>query len=239
MSHSFMDIHQHILYDMDDGPRTLESSFLQLRAASADGIAHIIATPHVTPGRDPFDLPAYHYKLKVLNTLCRERGLLVTVHPGAEILYTEETLRCLQAGMVPTLVNSRYVLLEFLPQASFDRLYTAARKLANAGFVPIFAHVERYEALMKDIKRVDDLRNELNVRIQVNCSTILQPRGLRMRRLLRSLLENGCVDYVATDAHNRTTRPINMGLCYQELERLYGRKTAIALTGANQQEIFM
>ena len=41
-----IDIHSHILPEVDDGPKSWDDSVEMCRMAAADGITHMVATPH-------------------------------------------------------------------------------------------------------------------------------------------------------------------------------------------------
>lgn len=234
----FVDMHQHVVYGLDDGAASFAASVDMLRISTRDAVREIIATPHVEPGRRRFEHQTFLHRLSQLGDACRENGWPLLLHPGAEILYTEATLRLLQEERVPTLAGSRFVLVEFQTAIAYEKLYEAVRTLANAGYVPVLAHVERYECLARDAERAFELKDLFRARLQVNCATVTGRRGLRLRRFLRALLSQGLVDYVATDAHNTTARPPCMRGCYDALCREVGAAYAARLTGGNQEEIF-
>lgn len=67
MSHltAAVDLHCHVLPDVDDGARDLEDAIALARQAEADGIAAICATPHIRHDHDVriVELPARLAKL--------------------------------------------------------------------------------------------------------------------------------------------------------------------------------
>lgn len=235
----FVDIHHHLVYGVDDGPQTVEESRLLLRAAYEDGISRIIATAHATPGRAPLDRDAYLQKVLGLNAYCKQGGMALRVYPGSEIYYTDAVERALQTGRALTLAGSAFVLVEFDQDVSPATLQEAARRLTNAGLRPVFAHVERYDCLVRDVRHVRGLRDRFDVRMQVNCKTVVRDKGLRVRRFMRDMLEMELIDYVATDAHSLARRPPRMTACYEALLESYGREVAARLTGRAQGEIFL
>lgn len=234
----FTDIHHHIAYGLDDGARRFEDAARMLRAAHKDGISTIIATPHVEPGRRAFDMAAYYERLDELNAYCMAREMPIGIFPGCEIMYTDETLRFLQSGRIPTLAGGRFVLVEFMPDVTYERLFEAVRKLANAGYRPVVAHIERYGCLVRNEAHIRELRELLRVRLQVNCTTVVEAKG-RMRRFVQNVLEKRLIDFVATDAHNVETRPVRMKACYRVIKEGYGAELAGALVKRNQAEIFL
>lgn len=234
----FVDLHQHVMFDMDDGAPSFGDTKNMIAASCADGVAHVFATPHVQAGRCGFELSAYRDRLKRMSDYCEENGLPITLHPGAEILYNGASLRAFQTGEIPTLGDSCFVLVEFYPDISFGALSQAVRLLSNAGYTPVVAHIERYECLVKDPACVRELKELYPVRLQVNCSTIIKPRHFRIRRFICGLLRDEGIDYVATDAHDTRIRPTCMRACHRILEARCGVRYADRVTGLNQQEIF-
>ncbi|HCJ59827.1 MAG TPA: protein tyrosine phosphatase, partial [Faecalibacterium sp.] len=48
----FTDYHAHFVYGVDDGAQTREEMYAMLDAAAADGVRHLFATSHSTPGME-------------------------------------------------------------------------------------------------------------------------------------------------------------------------------------------
>lgn len=234
----FIDIHHHLIHGVDDGPRTFEDTQQMLKRASEEGVTHIVCTSHATPGREAFPAERYLQHLEMAQQWCQEQGLPLTLHSGCEVLYTDESPRLLHKGYVPTLAQTWCVLVEFFPADPFERLCQAARALGNEGFTVIVAHVERYKAL-QSMKNVEMLRNEFDVRMQMNCNTVVSKKGFLMDRFVRRMLENGYIDMVGSDAHNVASRPCNMRACYDWLAARYGQEMAGRLCGGNQAELLM
>ena len=49
-----IDIHSHILPEVDDGPKSWEVACEMCRLSAEDGVEHIVATPHAND-RYPYD----------------------------------------------------------------------------------------------------------------------------------------------------------------------------------------
>lgn len=232
----FVDIHHHLIYGLDDGPKTAEQTHDMLRAAHEDGITHIVATPHATPGRDAFPITTYLSRVEEARSWCQEVNLPINIYTGAEILYTQDTPRLLCQGQIPTLAQTRSVLVEFLPRAPYEQLRGAARTLGNAGYDVIFAHVERYACLRK-MARMEELRDEYRIGMQMNASTVCEKQGFFEDRWIRKVIGAQMIDFVATDAHNTGTRRCSMKKCFDALKRQFGEVTARRLCIDNPMEI--
>lgn len=214
------DIHHHLIWGIDqDGPKTMEDSKAMALAAVQDGITHVVTTPHVMPGIAPFDMALYREHLTALKSWCRDQGLPLRLFPGAEIFYTPMTVQYLGEGRVLTMNSTAYVLVEFDPAERYEQIRKACAELTAHGYIPILAHTERYTALVRHPKAALALREELGLAYQVNCSTIIQPKGIFQNRFIKALLKEGTLDHIATDAHNVTTRPVRMKEAIAALER--------------------
>lgn len=233
-----IDIHQHIVYGIDDGPKTMDETIEMLDRAEAQGIDTIIATAHAAPGFENFPLEKYQSNLLSINLYLQEKKSRLVLFPGVELFWSESVPEALLNGCVPTLASSYYVLTEFRYTASVSEILTGLRALYNAGFIPILAHAERYEALVKNWREIGTIREQVQARIQINCDTIIAPHGLKMSIFLRELLKNEWVDYVATDAHNVSSRPARMAECREILIKRYGKAAAARMTDLNQRQIF-
>lgn len=228
----FCDIHHHLIWGVDhDGPRTMQESMDMALAAVQDGISDIITTPHVMPGIRPFDEGRYRDHLSQLQYWCHAQGLPLRLHTGAEIFYTPLTLQHLNQGRVPTLHTTRHVLVEFDPATEFRQLQRALVELASSGYLPILAHAERYPALVWHQGAVRRLREKGALALQINCSSIIRPKGFVQGRWIKAMLLAQAVDYVASDAHNRNSRPVQMRRAYQTLSKACAPKYLQRLLG--------
>ncbi len=203
------DIHHHVLYGLDDGPKTYEEMAAMLRVAHENGVTTLIATPHVTPGVDAFQYELMMERLKEAQAYCEAMGFPLKVLPGAEILYTPAIINALMDRKLPTLAGTQYVLVEFSPNLKYGEVETAVKKLIRFGYRPILAHVERYRCLRRR-GRLAQLREKYKVYYQINCNSLLGNGGLRVKRFARYALEEGQLDYVASDAHDVQARKCRM-----------------------------
>ncbi|MDR1600483.1 MAG: hypothetical protein LBS11_11555 [Oscillospiraceae bacterium] len=215
------DIHCHLLPGLDDGARDWGTTEAMLRRDYENGIAKVIATTHADPTVKPFPLSKYMEALEKANELCGELGLGVTVYPGCEVMYGEGvTERMLEDGRLPGLAGTRKALVEFYPDVKYDAVLAALRRLAYIGYTAVLAHIERYECLYKRYDRIRELR-EAGAKTQVNCSTVIKPPGFFAKRYIDTLLSDGLVDYLATDAHSDNTRRVNMKEAYDTVIARY------------------
>src|SRR5699024_4743228 len=107
-----IDIHNHVLIDVDDGPGTTKDAIALIRQAVDDGITDIIATPHHR--NNYYDTPAsvVTKKLNELLTVLKNEKLNIEIHPGQEIRINGDLLQELQSSKSMTLNDTENVLLE-------------------------------------------------------------------------------------------------------------------------------
>lgn len=223
MTRGFVDIHSHFVYGLDDGARTITEMETMLDAAHADGVVSLFATPHVTPGMKPFDAEKYESHLNQARRYCRDRGYNMQLFSGAEILYTPMLQQYCMEHRLPTLGDSEFVLMEFVPGVKLQELESALTLMKRNGYISILAHIERYNCLYRG-RTAAKLKERYNVRYQVNANTVLSDQGYFRTRKIRSWFENELVDFIASDAHNVQNRRTKLRKAFSTLKKQYGQQ---------------
>ena len=236
-----IDIHSHIVFAVDDGPKTLADSKALLEESYRQGVRTIISTSHRRKGmfETPEDKIAANFA--AVRDLAREVADDLTVIYGAEIYYTSDVLDKLEKQLIPSLAASRYVLIEFSMNTPYKDIYNALGNILRLGLTPVVAHIERYHCLENDAKRVQDLI-DLGCYMQINSSSVLKPKIFGdkykfMKKRARFFLDQDLVHFVASDMHNLGPRPPYMKQAYDIIKRDYGRGCANALFKYNAQEL--
>ena len=235
-SMAFVDIHHHLLNGMDDGPAEFEETKRMLHRAVVEGVEHIAATPHMTPGMEHFDRDKYQERLAAVREYVAQEGLPLTIHAGVEVFYTAFTVSYLRQNKIMPLGNGWHVLVEFHPSERYEAIRDAAMNISNAGYSMVLAHAERYRALRRG-DRLTELRNAYDVKVQMNAAAILRAHQRWGDRWIRRMLKDGKVDIVSSDAHNTTMRPCLMGSCAELLSTTYGEDMARQLCTEQAQKI--
>ena len=217
MNQVLTDIHQHLIWGMDDGANSRETMFSMLREAHRQGIKTVVATSHAEPGVQPFDIESYTQRLAEAQDFCKSENLDLQILRGAEIAWTYQAPMALRQGRVPTIGGTDYVLIELWRDISWQAATDMANQLTRAGYCSVLAHPERYLAFLRSPKKALRFRHETGALLQVNANTILHPRNYWERRFTEYMLQEGGVDAVASDAHNCENRPVNLEAAYQWL----------------------
>lgn len=201
-----IDIHAHVLPGVDDGAKDWGMCLDMLEASAKSGVTAVIATPHFLPWRKSIACE----EIKSLCTQAREkldkeRGVSMDIYPGNEIYYSIGVVEKVKEGSALTLADSRYVLVEFKTAAPYQELCRAVREFRDAGYIPIIAHMERYQCLNFEA-RMEELK-ETGALFQMNISSLQGGIFDSNKRKARKLILDGAIDFLASDMHDLSSRP--------------------------------
>ena len=236
-----IDIHSHIVFDVDDGPKSRGESKVLLEEAYAQGVRTIVSTSHRRKGmfETPEDKIAANFR--EVKQLAQEIASDLTILYGAEIYFSGDALEKLEKGLIPRLNGTRYALIEFSMNTPYRDIHSALSKILLLGITPVIAHIERYHALENDEKRVKELIN-MGCYTQINSSSVLKPKLFGdaykfMKKRAAYFLEKNLVHVVASDMHNLDNRPPFMKEAYELITKKYGRDRARDLFETNPAKI--
>lgn len=235
-----LDLHVHVLPGIDDGPRNLDDALKLARALVADGIEHVVATPHIYPG--VFDNTPHRIAeaFERLQTAVTAEGLALTMTWAAEVRICPEIIDWLEHRRLPlldgSLVGPSTALIE-LPDGQIpvgtDRL---AGLMLERGITPLIAHPERNKAVMEQPSRLEALRR-MGCRFQLTAGSVIGEFGSKAHATARHLLDAGWADVVASDAHNLSGRKPRMSAARQWLQEHYDAALAERLMVLTPQQI--
>ena len=222
---SLIDLHCHLLPEVDDGAVDLKTSLAMARMSVADGVKVIACTPHILPGVYDNTGPDIRSRVQRLQLELDAAGISCRLVPGCDAHINPDLVSQLKSGSALTLNDSRYVLVEpphhILPP-NIDRLFF---DLLAAGYVPVLTHPER----MSWVDRNEELLNRLvlsGVWMQMTAGAIIGGFGEKVRRQAIKMLHRGMIHIVASDAHNTANRPPVMGEAFRALRDLVGLEEA-------------
>ncbi|MFD2614073.1 tyrosine-protein phosphatase [Paenibacillus gansuensis] len=201
-----IDIHTHILPGVDDGAQTLEASLDMVRAAAAEGISVLIATPHHANGRDYNEAGFVREQVALLNESIQAAQIQLRIAAGQEVRLYNNLLDDLEAGKLQTLDDSRYLLVE-LPSSRVPReLPDVVYELLLMGIVPIIAHPERNAEIAAKPETMQQLVDQ-GALGQVTTHSLLGTFGKKIQKSSFDLCRQNLIHFVSSDAHNLTHRP--------------------------------
>lgn len=232
----YIDIHSHLLPQLDDGSTSMEQTKNMLKIAFTEGIRTIIATPHYHEGRSMNSILIVEESLKKVK---EEIGILMPQMNfllGSEIYYSHESVKLLNSKQIPTMADSKYVLVEFSPIAEYRYIKNGLQEFLLEGYCPILAHVERYSNVTKELERVEEFI-DMGAYIQVNAMSITGETSKSYQGIAKKLLKKGYIHFIATDSHSDGARAPRLKKCVEIITKKYGEAYAKELLIENQTKI--
>lgn len=233
-----VDIHHHLLPGLDDGSDTIETSVAMAKLAAADGITHIVCTPHAN-GQYRFDPVVNREKTTELRTRLADENIPITLGSGCDFHLSFDNVTGAKRDPSRYSINGLgYLLVEppdyGIPPGLTETFY----ELELAGLTPILTHPERNPTLQAEPERMRPwLRGGLLV--QVTADSLTGHKGRRAERMAHMLLQKRWVHFLATDAHNTTSRPPHMREAHDLVANRYGASYAHALCVTNPLAAFL
>ena len=217
----YFDIHSHILPGIDDGSDNMDETLRMLYIAYEEGIRIIVATPHYRAGKNSTPPNRLWDLFHEVSHAITDAGIDLHIILGQELLFHVDLVGELNRGEALTIDQTRYILVEFQPSASFNDLWKGLNHCIFAGYIPILAHTERYGCLIRDPYLVGELI-DLGVYIQLNLSSIngklIDPKV----KFCHKLLKNEWVHFLGTDAHGAYNRAPMAKAEVEYIKKKYG-----------------
>lgn len=230
MVQDIIDIHSHLLPGIDDGAADWDETRLMLRLAYEQGIHTIIATPHFSRRLKPRELR------ELAGRLAEEAQKIspdYRIFLGQELMYFDSLAEYLKRGDALTLADTRYILVEFLPDVTYKNLYQWVRKLLMAGYYPVIAHVERYFSLRSE-DRLKELRSA-GCYLQMNYSSLDGTFFQGDVRWCRKLVRQNLIHFMATDMHHIDYRAPLIRKSLRWMEKNLDAEQRIRMTGRHAE----
>lgn len=222
-----IDIHNHILYDIDDGARSLEESCELLDSAIKAGVKAICFTPHFIP--ESQFMASIAEKEKVLTILKEKYAGKIDLYLGNEIYMNNDILKLLKDKIEP-LAKSQYLLIELPVCNEYPSLENILFQLQTAGYKVIIAHPERYLYFRNNINKIFRLM-EQGIYFQGNYMSLFNAYGKSTEKQFVRLLKHRVYSFLASDIHRKDNN------YYLKLER--GKEKIKHMTSKEYMEKLM
>lgn len=212
-----IDIHCHILPGIDDGAKTAADTLIMLKVAIEEGITVITATPHHNPEYKN-ERPLILQKVQEVEKIIEENNLPIQVFPGQEVRAYGEVIADYKANKLLTVAdNSRFMLIEFpsdhVPGYASKLFY----QMQSNGFQPILVHPERNSEIIENPNILYDFVSK-GVLSQITASSVTGNFGRKIQKLTYQIIENNLTHFIASDAHNVTSRSYKMKEAFKIVE---------------------
>jgi protein-tyrosine phosphatase len=221
-----IDLHSHILPGIDDGATDLSTSIGMARAWVADGVTAVACTPHILPGLYHNTGPQIRRAVENLQRVLDDENIPLRLVSGADAHIVSDFVSGLRSGRLLSLADTRYVLVEPPHHVAPPRLEQFFFGVMSAGYVPILTHPERLTWIEPNYTTIKRLARR-GVWMQITAGSLTGSFGRSARYWAERMLDEGCVNILATDAHNLRSRPPKLS---------EGREVAARRLGAAEAE---
>jgi protein-tyrosine phosphatase len=231
-----IDIHSHLIFDVDDGSRSLEESINILSMMYEAGVTDMIITPHyIIDSKYMSSKDINEDKLKQIKEELNKRNINMNLSLGNEIFIDNKIFEYLKDNKVSTLNNTKYILVELPMSGIYEGYQDILYSLVHKGYKVILAHPERYISFQKDFNKVYEVL-ELGVLLQSNYGSILGDYGLGSKRMIKRLMKEKLITYFSSDIHR--LRSYNfIDRAKSKMKKYYSDEEINDLTNNNMKEL--
>ncbi|MBT2259245.1 tyrosine-protein phosphatase [Priestia megaterium] len=219
-----IDIHSHILPGVDDGALTIEDAISIAKLAVDEGITKIIATPHHQNGTFFNRKQDILKRVKELNYVLQRENISLEVLPGQETRIYGSLLDDFKKGDILALNHTNYLFVELpsghIPRYTEQLLFDVQLK----GLTPIIVHPERNAEFMENPEKLFNLVKKGTL-TQVTSSSLTGHFGKKIQKFSMQLIEANLTHFIASDAHNTSTRNFRIRESISKIHKEFGIQT--------------
>lgn len=197
-----VDIHTHILPQIDDGAENLQDAIEMLKKVEQSGIKKVVATPHYLWGRYENKYIDICSMVGSIKEEAVENEIEIDIIPGQEVFVDKHTIELYKQGIIRGINDTKYILLE-LPMNYLDsKILDTIYEIRLLGLKPIIAHPERYTFIIEDILKINDFIDE-DCLFQINAGSVDGLFGKSVKKTVEGLIKYGICNFIASDVHSK------------------------------------
>lgn len=207
-----IDIHSHILPNVDDGSKDIEITKSMLKTAYRSGTTKIVATPHYNKH---YNFATYSKTIDMvekLRKIIKPYNIGIEIYYGQEVYYYEDIIEKYKQNLIGTINNTRYMLVELPIEKYESNSLNVLYELMLQGVKVILAHPERYRAFIKNPTLINEFTRE-GFLFQMNSASIEGYFGKDVKKTCETFLNSGVYSFLGSDAHSNVSRITDMSEC--------------------------
>ena len=236
---TMIDVHCHMLPNLDDGPANLETALEMARRAVADGIYYAVMTPHVVPGEHENDRARIRGAYNAFKRALNDAGIPLRIGMAAEVRLDLEIVPRLGRDEIPYLGwrdGEQVLLLEFPETHIPAGAPRFIERLLKRKIRPILAHPERNLDVLRNVESIAPFVS-LGCYLQITAGSLIGSFGRGPRKRARQLLERDVLKVLASDAHDLGLREPALSAGVAAAAQVIGRPAAEDLVYRNPMSI--
>ena len=215
-----IDIHSHILNEVDDGSDSFSCSIEILKKAENAGFTDIILTPHYIENYYDNTKKVIKPKINALKKEIYKENIVVQLYEGNEVFLSDNTPNLLYNAQIATLANSRYVLFEVPFTNKMLTLGQIVSEIKSLGYIPVLAHPERYAFIQENPASIKEILN-YGVFLQSNYGSFVGQYGKAAKITAEILLKSHVIHFLGSDTHKH-------GLVYEKIDDIIKKLVEIS-----------
>lgn len=231
-----IDMHSHILPNIDDGSQSLETSIQMLKEAYDAGFTSVISTSHYIEESWCTSKKEREKLIEEINKKLKEEAVNIKIYNGAEAYVSTNLNKLIKEADLPTINETRYLLMELPMNSEIIYLNEIIYELKADGIIPIIAHPERYSYVQKEPKIIENLVKK-GVLFQANYGSIIGKYGRTAEKTVKRLLKNDLIHFLGTDTHRGNSIYTEMEKILKKLTKLIGKEKLEILSNINPQKV--
>jgi protein-tyrosine phosphatase len=204
--HIMIDVHTHILPNMDDGAQNVEESLQLLNKLMSQNINMVVLTPHFDLSTNSISEFIQRRDLsyaKLIKALPQQSPILIE---GAEVMLSPSLIECENLHEL-CFKGTDFMLVE-LPFSGWGKwIINMLNSIIHTyKITPIIAHIERYYYYGEDNLLIDEILG-MSVITQINASSFIH---FSTKGKALNLIKDGYIDLIGSDTHSLNNRPPEM-----------------------------